>query len=417
MPRSFYKASNYLIDIVTGYPIQSELSKILTMDTWNREQILTDQQKKFEQLADIASTSHYYRSFKGKGLTQFPVMERTEFKMNMEKMKTQHRGPYSRQHSSGSTSNPVTLLVTKEMLLAKRVSHQKMLTWYGLERESPEMKIGGIKTGISTVIYYYLKNKRYFDSFNCKPETMVRMLDTYNRFKPAVLSGYPSALFSFAQYLESKSISVAYPGIIVTHAENLYREIVEKFNRIFAGAQIVNQYWSTEANIAVTCPHGSLHLDEDTVICEVINRDENGMGDLLVTNLFSYSQPIIRYKIGDRVKLSDTGCPCGRKTLIIENIEGRDADRIELPDKRIIPVTAVYLSRFAGNVLTYQLIYYKKDNTIEFCYKPVNENEDIDEAGITSYFKKDYGLSVFFTRTSIIQLTTGGKFKKLIIKD
>lgn len=412
-----YRFINYIIDFCTGYNIRSELSHVLEMDSWSRDQIIMDQKMKFERLRKIASTSDYYRSFGNHEHSEFPVMERSDFKINMGKISTRFHGPYITNHTSGSTSNPVTLLISKEMLLAKRVAHQKMLKWYRLERESAELKIGGPGHSMLTTFYYYLKNKRYFDSFHSSEKAMEKIIRTYTRFRPAVLCGYPSSLYNFAQYAEAKKYQLIPPGIIVTHAENLYKETTEKLARVFRGASVVNQYWATEANIAVTCPHGNLHMDEDTVICEVINQDQNGVGDLLITNLYSFHQPIIRYKIGDRVKLSGNACTCGRKTTVIDHIEGRETDYIVLNDNRTIPVTAISISGYAGNVVSYQLIYYPKKQTIEFCYIPVEENAIINENGITNYFNKNFGLSVCFTKTSKMQLTKAGKFRKLIVRE
>jgi phenylacetate-CoA ligase len=365
-------------------------------------------------LRSIASTSAFYQDYKNKDLHEFPIMERSTFKTHEQQILTNHHGSCIIQHTSGSTSNPVRLFITKEMLLAKRTSHQKMLNWYGLERESPELKLGGVRVSFYTLLYYYLKNKRYFNSFQIKAEYMDHIVTTHNRFKPAILYGYPSAIYHFIQFAEHHGNQLYEPRIIVPHAENLDSEITEKLKMTFPSAKIVNQYWSTEANIAETCPHGHLHIDEDTVICEVVNKNESGSGDLLITNLYSFKQPIIRYKIGDRIRLSEKDCTCGRKTRVIEHIEGREIDSLILPDNRVIPVTALYLARFAGNIMAYQLVYCKNQKKIEFRFIPVNENKAIDEQGIVDYFRKDFGLSVIFKKCKNITLTSGGKFRKLI---
>jgi phenylacetate-coenzyme A ligase PaaK-like adenylate-forming protein len=407
---------NQVFDLITGYEINNALAKAIERDFWNRDQIVSDQSLKFQKLSSIASKSEYYSSYRGRDISAFPIMGRQEFKLNQERIKTHYKGSYLLRHSSGSTSSPVTHMISKEMLLAKRVSHQKMLTWYGLCRESPELKIGGLKPEKYTFLYYYLKNKRYFSSFQIDKSSMAAVMKTFNDFKPSILYGYPSSIYNFVTLLEINNQKEHEPRIIVTHAENLYKEMEDKFTRVFPDARIINQYWSTEANIAVTCPFGKLHLDEDTVICEVVNQDENGTGDLLITNLYSYHQPIIRYKIGDRVRLSGVECQCGRQTRVIDKIEGREHDNINLPDKRVIPVTAIHLSRFADNILSYQLIYHEQKRMIEFCYIPCDGNKPIKEHEIINYFKNDFGLSVCFIQTDKIQLTSGGKFKKLIVQ-
>jgi phenylacetate-CoA ligase len=408
-----YKSLNFIIDKVTGFPISSELKNVLEMDNWNRQEINHYQKTKFAILSKIARNSSFYKQYAGKDLQDYPIIDREKYTRNLENLKTNIGKLHSIEHSSGSTGWPVTIHVTREMLLAKRVSHQKMLSWHALKRESPEFKLGGLKELFITKLYYYARNKRYINSFNIKEQNIANIIERYNHFKPALLYGYPSAIFYFLQYAEMKNSRLHQPAIIVTQAENMYEEYKEKFRSTFPNTKIVNQYWATEANIAVTCPEGNLHLDEDTVIGEIINKNESGIGDLLITNLYSYAVPIIRYKVGDRVKFSAVECSCGRKTKVIECLEGRDIDYLELPDGRKIPVTAIYLSKFAKNIVAYQLIHYKSQRLLEFRYIPAKTKEPIDKQLITDYIHHEYGLSTRFEIIDEIQYTRGGKFKKL----
>lgn len=52
---------------------------------------------------------------------------------------------------------------------------------------------------------------------------------------------------------------------------------------------------------------------------------------LLVTVLFSRTQPLIRYEIADRVRMTGQSCPCGRPLTLIEDIHGRTGDVVYLP--------------------------------------------------------------------------------------
>jgi len=303
------------------------------------------------------------------------------------------------------------------MLLAKRLSHQKMLRWFGLSRETPEFKIGGLPASPVTRIYYLLKNKRYVDSFQVTPDRSEKLIRKYNRFKPKLLYGYPSSINYLICMANASKRKLSAPRIIVTHAENLYDEIAVNIRTAFPEVNIVNQYWSSEANIAVSCPEGRIHIDEDTVICEVINKDENDVGDLLVTNLYSYDFPLIRYQIGDRVRLSNEECPCGRKSRVIDHIEGKEMDYIDLPDGRHIPVIGLSLAQFGENILSSQLIYYKKEALWEFLYIPIDESQPIQEKAIREHVRANYGLSVKFTKTDKVRYTKGGKVKKMIVID
>ncbi len=406
--------TSLIIDKATGFDLKKELDNLLAMDFWSREQIEADQEHKFEKLSSIAARSDYYQKFKGKSHSEYPLMHREDFKANHDSIRTNFRKAYNIQHTSGSTGYPVTLLISKEMLQAKRASHLKMLHWFGLRRESREFKIGGTPKDWKTFVYYYLRNKVYIDSFRIRQENSLDIIRRYNRFRPELLYGYPSAIYNFMTLARQKGMVLHHPVVIATHGENLYPGMKKSFQQGFPGVNVVNQYWATEANIGVSCPEGNVHLDEDAVICEVINTDEQGVGDLVVTNLYSYDLPIIRYKIGDRVKLSEKACKCGRKTRVIERIEGRISDQVKLPDGRIIPVTAFYFSKYGENLLAYQLAYFKSDALMEFRYIPVDPGKPIDEKGITGYLNNDYGLKTRFVKIHALEYTPGGKFKKVI---
>lgn len=52
---------------------------------------------------------------------------------------------------------------------------------------------------------------------------------------------------------------------------------------------------------------------------------------LLVTVLFSRTQPLIRYEMSDRVARATDGCDCGLPFELLSTIDGRAEDMIELP--------------------------------------------------------------------------------------
>jgi phenylacetate-coenzyme A ligase PaaK-like adenylate-forming protein len=55
---------------------------------------------------------------------------------------------------------------------------------------------------------------------------------------------------------------------------------------------------------------------------------------VLVTTLFSRTQPLIRYELDDRVRLSPDTCPCGLPFSVIDGIQGRVEDTLWLPATR-----------------------------------------------------------------------------------
>ncbi len=414
--QKFCKLFNKAFDLLLGFEIEKEKEKQLMFDYYSRDEIMHYQKENFNKLTEIAANSKYYKGYLGKDLSEFPLVDRSEYQNNYMHMRTGNSSKYYFRYSSGTTGTPVPQFVTKDMLLAKRASHQKMLCWYGLERESPEFYLrGGAPIGIINKLYYYLKNKRFHMSGSITDKTILNIANKYNRFKPEILSGYPSAVHRFLALTLENNKYLSQPKIILTHAENLYPDMINFFKQVFPQVQVVNQYWATEGNIAETCPHGNLHINENAVICEVLNCDDNGIGDLYITNLFSYVVPIIRYKIGDRIKLSDKTCSCGRNTKIIESFDGRESDYLELEDGRRF--TTGYLTGIidyqSEGIITYQLDYDKSKKKITLKYVPTKTKQSINELYFKNYFKTKFGLSFDYKEVVRLDYGLSGKLKRL----
>jgi phenylacetate-CoA ligase len=228
-----------------------------------------------------------------------------------------------------------------------------------------------------------------------------------------VLYGYPSAIGNLAAYIQHNQLNAHQPTLIATHAEILYPKIIEDIKRAFPDAPVVNQYWATEANMGVTCPHGNLHVDEDTVIFEVDQPDHDGFGDVLITNLYSYDMPLIRYKIGDRVKLSEKPCPCGRATKVIEEIQGRTSDFLNLKDGRKISFVGLYsvVRPYLNNIISHELIYDKSKNKFILNYVKADEEKSTNLEKLTGIFKNKLGTPLTFNKVNSIEIESSGKQK------
>lgn len=90
-------------------------------------------------------------------------------------------------------------------------------------------------------------------------------------------------------------------------------------------------YQATEGFLAVTCAHGTLHLNEEFIHVEAEWLDERRFIPL-ITDFTRRTQPIVRYRLDDVLTVCDRPCPCGSAALAIAHIEGRQDDQLMLPD-------------------------------------------------------------------------------------
>jgi phenylacetate-CoA ligase len=124
---------------------------------------------------------------------------------------------------------------------------------------------------------------------------------------------------------------------VQSHSEKLYTHQRETLQRVFGG-EVYDHYGSSEiAHLGVDCPaHAGIHLFDGFRIFEIepLPGQEN-TGELIVTDLYNYAQPYLRYRIGDVLTLDRSVCSCGRR-MPRAVVEGRSVDVVRLRDGGII---------------------------------------------------------------------------------
>lgn len=143
-----------------------------------------------------------------------------------------------------------------------------------------------------------------------------------NQFQPTVLIGPPSLLRLLAEH---PGLAIA-PLKVVSVAEVLDPLDEGCLQERFGG--VIHQvYQCTEGFLAVTCAHGTLHLNEDMVAFdrEVLDA-ENRKFIPILTDFSRTTQPIIRYRLNDILTERAEPCPCGSVMTALERIEGRSDD-------------------------------------------------------------------------------------------
>ncbi|MBA3471524.1 MAG: adenylate cyclase, partial [Herpetosiphonaceae bacterium] len=163
----------------------------------------------------------------------------------------------------------------------------------------------------------WLVQFRYFDLM-LQLELAISQLNT---FQPDILIGPPSLLELLARELGA-SLRIR-PERLISVAEVLEPQDRQRLWGRF-GAPVDQIYQCTEGLIAVSCAHGTLHIQEDVVAVqgEPLPGDP-GRVQPIVSDLWRTTQPIVRYRLNDVLRLSQTACPCGSDFRAIASIEGR----------------------------------------------------------------------------------------------
>jgi len=162
---------------------------------------------------------------------------------------------------------------------------------------------------------------RFFDLMAPLAESIAAL----DEFAPHFLVGPPSLLGLLADACEAGRLHVR-PERLLAVAETLEPQDRARLADVFT-VPVGQVYQCTEGLLAISCAHGSLHVQEDLVALqyEPLPGDA-GRVTPLVTDLWRRTQPMIRYRLNDVLRLDPTPCACGSPFQVIAAVEGRRDD-------------------------------------------------------------------------------------------
>jgi len=255
-----------------------------------------------------------------------------------------------RSSTSGSTANPVTVYFNWPELYFRRVSllaavrknlkfrYPLTIVDVGAMRGAGRRDLAQ-RLGIVRVVH--LRRTMPVDE----------QAERIQRTPAQLVQGRPSSLALLVDELLRRGVHAVHPQTVVSFGEVLHPPVRTLLEETFACP--VADYYNAEevGNIAWQCPRcpGVMHVNHDTCMLEVVGDDGEPMasgaeGRVLVTNLYNCTMPFIRYELGDRAALEESGepCPCGHVGTTIRLASGRDDDFFVLPDGRLVSPRMVF---------------------------------------------------------------------------
>ena len=364
-------------------------------DGYSREKLAHIQRRRLKALVDFArKNSPYYAALyrdigEGFRLDDLPPVGKPELMASFDRVLTDRRvtmkrvdafcedlenvgrmldGKYLVFRTSGSTGHPAVVLYDKGCIdVSSAVAAFR--TFARREDYRAFMRHGKKTAGVFANYGFYLacgmsrylqlkmpgKQTKITVDVNAPQAQIVREL---NAFRPAMLSGYPSNLALLA---DCDALNIR-PDVVITGGELLTDAVRRKLTGKF-GCWVQTHYSCTEAGeIACECAEGHLHINEDWVIVEPVDRNNRPVGcgvlsdKALITNLANRVQPFIRYELTDRIVVHDEQCPCGRNTRWVE-IEGRTDDTLEFEGGvRVAPMSLYKILEEVKGIRRFQLI-------------------------------------------------------------
>jgi phenylacetate-CoA ligase len=179
----------------------------------------------------------------------------------------------------------------------------------------------------------FVANTRWFDSLRLSPKTLDEYHQELERFRPASIIAYASALGQLAEHVIARGYKPNYPTrCLVTGGEKLWSRHRRMIEEAF-GRPVHERYGSRDAGCLGVQLNPSDTLDytidwANTLVEPELLEPES---PILVTKLQADAMPMIRYRIGDVARFPEGSKP-GHPTFVLPEVTGRDVDRIWLPD-------------------------------------------------------------------------------------
>jgi phenylacetate-CoA ligase len=342
-----------------GGLFKEELVKYIDREKFNTIQWEEFQTKELRNILTHAFqyVPFYQQSFKNAGfhlndfdnfelneMMKIPYLEKNDLRIHgkgnlLSSVKEENGEFFS---SSGSTGTPTQILFSKAMHQRWSAAFEaRGRNWAGLSIKNPRGMIGGrriISEGDAKKGPYFRYNlvekQVYFSAYHINAENAQGYLNGMLKHHVDYMTGYAMSNFILARFIQEKGLRAPKLKAIITSSEKLTREMRDTFREVY-GCKTYDTYSGLEACGLVTeCEFGKLHMSPDVGIIELIK--DNGeyaqpgeIGEAICTGFLNYDQPLIRYRIGDLLKLSlDQTCDCSRHMPIVDEIIGRVEDTV-----------------------------------------------------------------------------------------
>jgi len=341
-----------------GVTMRRYLQEARERELWTAGQLEAYQRRNLRRVLEHAYSSvPYYidrlsdtRDFDSPedALRDLPILSKSDIvSAGIRLLSASHRGPRIKGSTSGTTGTPITIFQDFDAINRENAFVTRQLSWAGYAPGSRRAWIRGdmiVPLKQAQPPYWRLNRAEHMlmmSSYHLSPQTVNAYVDALATFAPRVIQAYPSSIAFLARHLAAHNAYYRSDTLraIVTSSETFSREdralVEERF-----GCRIFDWYGQFERVAAIgTCEHGNYHLIPDYSYVE-LHPDPGSPGtyELVGTSFNNLLMPLVRYKTGDSVTLSEksTICACNRQFPLVESVVGRRDDYVCLPDGRVV---------------------------------------------------------------------------------
>jgi phenylacetate-CoA ligase len=240
--------------------------------------------------------------------------------------------------TTGSTGDPLQFYLSSARTAHTVAAKWRATTWWGVDIGDREIVAWSSPIEVTAQdrlrgLRDLIMRSKLLPTTSLTPGRADELLEEIRAFRPRMLFGYPSTLALLAERAIELRMDLTQLGTRVAFvtAERSYPHQRELISKAF-GCRVADGYGGRDSGfIAHECPDGGMHITAEDIIVEIVDQNGNRLpagkpGEVVVTHLFSFGFPFIRYKNGDVAVASDRVCKCGRELPLIDEVRGRTND-------------------------------------------------------------------------------------------
>lgn len=313
-----------------------------------------------------------------KDLDRLPIVRKQDLIDYFEDFKADDMSNFRmiHHHTGGTTGKPCAYYMDRYSWALNWAIKMRTFEWAGYHYGDDCLGVlagGSLIPGANSGWKHRLW--RYVNNYYSMPITHLTddILESYyNQIKKRniqFLRGYPSAIAIFAEYICAHKEPLHLKAVFTT-AEMLLphqRQLIEK---AFLCKPYDTYGCGDGMGYATECEqHNELHIYEECSIIQIV--DKNGCevkdgeeGEIVMTSLFNYGFPFIRYAPGDMAVKSEKKCPCGRHTKMIRVLKGRTSDNFKLINGNTLNALSLPFEELIDEVKQFQIVQEALDSVV-----------------------------------------------------
>lgn len=429
---SFLLRTTYWIkDISIGSVIWNQYSDVKAIHSHKKQNWQQNRSSALQNLLYHATrNSKFYQNIVPDSLQNFPLVNKEilieNYNLNIvpESVLPWQKGPYIIQRTSGSTGTPFAVPMDSRKR-ARRVGELKYygeIIGFNSHDKLMQLRIWS-KWQKKSFLQQLRENITAWDISDLSDESLMKLYTALRKNRYSAIREYASSMDYLAKFVKKKKLpKLPYLKIAIAGSETLFEE-TSVLVREQLGCNIISQYANEENGILAQQTvdkriGDGFELNDSSYFFEVLKMDTDEpaefgeLGRIVVTDLYNYAFPMIRYENGDCGILE---CTVDGE-VYLSKIYGRKMDLVYSTDGT--PIAPMTLARILKNIEGIKQWQFIQKASNHYCVKIIPTLEKSTdttrtiEQEIREYFGKDAKIVVEYVMD--IPVLKSGKRKSVI---